>query len=603
MGESDRKYVIGLQHALRRVFTNDHLVEKMHAILAQSTSDEQKYINAKRIAADLALVHPENAAPLYTKTQAVIQDLYDAHHHRTKHIADDPLFYSVPESVKEVIDTARDTAADAAAETVEVTAKSAVGGGLLASGALFASKVVAGALSAGGSFFSLPSTNNDTMKVIPTKYMKKFIKRVERGYDLDRMIDVYRSKTAKNPDDYRDGMYQLTNNDLYKSRLPPAILQRIETEFMDWQGPGKAYKNWPTVTKKRKGDALREEAFHRSELKRGRFSTPDDQPLVSNQLNPTPGPYDPPPPEPTTTGAPTLSRIISGTAGALAGAAGGLLVGGPPGAAIGAIGGSWAGQAAAEDSYQQTNKGQQLLPPSKAPPVPPPTVEDPRNNVNDEDSARLTAMKRDAARRARQAEVERLAKQKKQRDDEAEEYRISQTELPHISRDESLYGVPPTLDPEQAAWSAMQQLVTRATIGLSGAAAQTLLSAGGAQGLLGGLALGAAGVTLDGFNRRYAQDYGSSSYSARRGVAAGDSMFDSLVANRNPILAVQRGLNVLESNAIGERASSSVVDAFTKSGAAMMSAQPAGDQIELVNRGIQNYMNELGPFVVPHARM
>ena len=149
----------------------------------------------------------------------------------------------------------------------------------------------------------------------------------------------------------------------------------------------------------------------------------------------------------------------------------------------------------------------------------------------------------------------------------------------------------------------MQQLVTRASIGLSGAAAQTLLSAGGASGLLGGLAVGAAGLTLDAFNRRYAQDYGTSSYSARRGVAAGDSMFDSLVANRNPILAVERGLNVLQSNAVGERASASVVDAFTKSGSAMMNSQPAGDQIQLVNRGLQNYMNELGPFLVPHGRM
>ena len=361
---------------------------------------------------------------------------------------------------------------------------------------------------------------------------------------------------------------------------------------MEWQGPEKAYKNWPRVSKKRKADTS-----DKSDLKIGRYSTPEDQPIPT-----PPGPYDPPAPEPST--APTISRIISGVGGALAGAAGGLVVGGPPGAAIGAMTGAWAAQAATEDSYTFTkNKGQQLLPPSKAPTAPPPTVEDPRNNVQDEDSARLTAMKRDASRRARQAKLDQLAQEKQQKETEAEEYRISQTELPHISRDESLYGVPPTLSAEEASWAAMQQLVTRATIGLSGAAAQTLLAAGGAQGYLGGLALGAAGVTLDAFNRRYAQDYGSSSYSARRGVAAGDSMFDSLVANRNPILAVDRGLHVLQSNAIGERASASVVDAFTKSGSAMMNSQPAGDQIELVNRGIQSYMNELGPFVVPHARM
>ena len=80
-------------------------------------------------------------------------------------------------------------------------------------------------------------------------------------------------------------------------------------------------------------------------------------------------------------------------------------------------------------------------------------------------------------------------------------------------------------------------------------------------------------------------------------------MFDSFTANRNPILAVERGLNVLQSTAVGERSSASVVDAFTKSGASMMNSQPAGDQIALVNRGIQNYMNELGPFLVPHGRM
>ena len=64
MGEADRKEAITLSHALRRIFTNDHLVPKMHAILATSTSDEQWYINAKRITADLALVHPDKAAPL-----------------------------------------------------------------------------------------------------------------------------------------------------------------------------------------------------------------------------------------------------------------------------------------------------------------------------------------------------------------------------------------------------------------------------------------------------------------------------------------------------------------------------------------------------------
>ena len=598
MGEADRKEAIALEHALRRIFTNDHLVEKMHSILATSTSDEQRYLAAKRISADLSLVNPEKAAPLYAKTESIISDLYDQHHKRTKDRPDDPLFYDVPESVKEVIDVARDTASGAAAQAVETSAKTAVGTGLLASGALLASKFVSGALAAGGSLFSLPNTKPDTMKPIPTKYMKKFIKRVERGYDLDKMIDVYRSKTAKNPSDYTDGMYQLTNNDLYRGRLPPATLERIQSEFMDWKGAGKTF-NWPRVSKKRKGDTISD----RSDLKIGRFSTPDDQPLVSNQLNPTPGPYDPPPPEPT--GAPTGSRIISGVGGALAGAAGGLLYGGVPGAAIGAVAGSWGAQAATEDSYAMTkNKGQQLLQGKTAPaPAPPPTVEDPRNNVQDTDSARLTAMKRDAARQARQAERDRLAQEKKDRDDIAEEYRISQTELPVIPRDEALYGVPPTLSVEEASWAAMQQLVTRASIGLSGAAALTLLSAGGASGLLGGLAVGAAGLTLDAFNRRYAQDYGSSSYSARRGVAAGDGMFDSLVANRNPILAVERGLNVLQSNAVGERASASVVDAFTRSGSAMMNSQPAGDQIELVNRGIQNYMNELGPFVVPHARM
>ena len=75
MGEADRKEAIALEHVLRRVFTNHHLVPKMHAILATSTSDEQRYVNAKRIAADLALVHPEHAAPLYAKTQPIIEAL------------------------------------------------------------------------------------------------------------------------------------------------------------------------------------------------------------------------------------------------------------------------------------------------------------------------------------------------------------------------------------------------------------------------------------------------------------------------------------------------------------------------------------------------
>ena len=205
MGEADRKQAIALEHALRRIFTNDRLVEKMHLILAQPPSDEQRYLNAKRISADLPQVHPEHAAPLYAKTQAIIEELYDKHHKRTKDRPDDPLFYDVPESVKEVIDVARDTASGAAAQAVETSAKTAVGTGLLASGALLASKFVSGALAAGGSLFSLPNTKSD-MKPIPTKYLKKFIKRVERGEDLDKMIDVYRSKTSKNPSDYTDGL-------------------------------------------------------------------------------------------------------------------------------------------------------------------------------------------------------------------------------------------------------------------------------------------------------------------------------------------------------------------------------------------------------------
>ena len=166
----------------------------------------------KRITADLALVHPDKAAPLYAKTQPIIEALYDAHHKRTKDKLEDPLFYNVPESVKEVradpIAVAREAAAGAASQAIDTGVKTAVGSGLLASGALLASKVVAGALSAGGSLFSLPSTKPDTMKPIPTNFMKKFLQRVEGGEDLDKMIDVYRSKTAKNPSDYTDGLYQ-----------------------------------------------------------------------------------------------------------------------------------------------------------------------------------------------------------------------------------------------------------------------------------------------------------------------------------------------------------------------------------------------------------
>ena len=177
MGEADRKEAIALSHALRRIFTNDHLVPKMHAILATSTSDEQRYISAKRITADLALVHPDKAAPLYAKTQPIIEALYDKHHKRTKDKLEDPLFYNVPESVKEVradpIAVAREAAAGAASQAIDTGVKTAVGSGLLASGAMIASKVVAGALSAGGSLFSLPSTKPDTMKPIPTKYLKK----------------------------------------------------------------------------------------------------------------------------------------------------------------------------------------------------------------------------------------------------------------------------------------------------------------------------------------------------------------------------------------------------------------------------------------------
>ena len=228
MGEADRKESVAFMQRLKQFFRNDHLVPRMHAILATSTSDEQKFLNAKRISDDLSLVHPDLAKDVYAKTQPIIESLFDAHNHRTKNIIDDPLFYQIPENEvrADPINAARNTATDAAAKAVEVGAKSAVGSGVLATGALLASKVAGGAITDAASFFSLPGTKPDSMKPIPTKMMKKFIKRMENGGDLDRMIDVYRSKTSKNPSDYTDGMHQITKNDLYRSRLQPDTLKR-----------------------------------------------------------------------------------------------------------------------------------------------------------------------------------------------------------------------------------------------------------------------------------------------------------------------------------------------------------------------------------------
>ena len=63
----------------------------------------------------------------------------------------------------------------------------------------------------------------------------------------------------------------------------------------------------------------------------------------------------------------------------------------------------------------------------------------------------------------------------------------------------------------------------------------------------------------------------------------------------NPTLAIERGLNALDSSSTNERTSTNVVSAFAKSAYAI-----GKDQFDEQNLAFTNYLWDLGPIVARH---
>ena len=177
--------------------------------------------------------------------------------------------------------------------------------------------------------------------------------------------------------------------------------------------------------------------------------------------------------------------------------------------------------------------------------------------------------------------------------DRAEDIVRSKEDLPMIPSDPSTYSVNPTMDPNTAASSAVQQFLTRSGVAAGGMMAQKLLSTGGPYGYLGAMAVGTASATLGSLNEYYGQHY-STPYSARRGAKAGDILFENF---GSPTLAVEQAINSLESSSMNERSGANIVTAFSKSA---KNFQAGRNQIAQENSALQNFFRDSGPFVVPH---
>ena len=166
------------------------------------------------------------------------------------------------------------------------------------------------------------------------------------------------------------------------------------------------------------------------------------------------------------------------------------------------------------------------------------------------------------------------------------------SELPTIPVDSAQYSIPPELDATQAALSGIQQLLTKAGISAGGYAAQRLLSLGGPYGYLGAAAVGSGTLTLDAMNRAFSEHY-TKPYSERKGVQYANQLYGGF-----PALSAERSINSLESNSLGERSNTNVVNVFAKQ------SQLGGrgyNQVAQENMALQNYLQESqSPFVVPH---
>ena len=162
-----------------------------------------------------------------------------------------------------------------------------------------------------------------------------------------------------------------------------------------------------------------------------------------------------------------------------------------------------------------------------------------------------------------------------------------------------MYNVAAPLNYDEAAWGAMGQTLLRGGVAGGAYLTKQALQMGGYQGYLGAAALGAGTMSLDALSRMYGGDYGTS-YSTRRGMKVGDVMFDNF-SMTNPALSIERGINSLLSSSENERSSGTVVDIFTKSGAALANSQGIGDQVAQENLALRNWIADSSQIVVPHA--
>ena len=373
------------------------------------------------------------------------------------------------------------------------------------------------------------------MKARDKSLVDSFIDAIGDGTPLDKAIDIYKSKSVKDRGAaYSVGMHNIFTNDEYTKKLKPETLQEIESKYARWTEPENINGRWPK--RKRKADE------------------------ITNQTSDNLGPFDPPAPEPETLPQPPPQTPPPQTP--------------PP-------------QTPPPPPPQTPPPQTPEAPPAPAPPTKKSKVPSLQKNKDDVKKANDEFFRKKKEDEMKKQEDER----KKQEGEQKQQQEEMQETLPSIPSNPSVYDLRPELNSDQAAWAAAQQTVARFSIYGGGMLAQKLFSVGGPAGMLGAAAVAAGTVGLDAINRYYGQSY-TQPYSTRQGTNAANAFVDNI---SNPTLAIERGLNALDSSSTSERTSTNVVSAFAKSAYAV-----GKDQIDQQNLAFQNYLRDLGPMVVRH---
>ena len=378
-----------------------------------------------------------------------------------------------------------------------------------------------------------------SMKARDKSLVDSFIEAIGEGTPLDKAIDIYKSKSVKDRGAaYSSGMHNIFTNDEYTKKLSPETLQEIESKYARWTEPEKLNGRWPK--RKRKADE------------------------ITNQKSDNSGPYDPPAPEPQAPQAPEAPPQTPPK----------------PEKSYFQLNREYVQQA--HDDFRKRNKNSKEEPPQS-----------PRKKSylqqNKED---VIKSNEDFFRRKKEEEMKKQEDEKLQQEEVQKQQQEEMKEtLPSIPNNPGVYDLKPELNSDQAAWAAAQQTVARFGIYGGGMLAQKLFSMGGPAGMLGAAGVAAGTVGLDAINRYYGQSY-TQPYSTRQGTNAANAFVDNI---SNPTLAIERGLNALDSSSTSERTSTNVVSAFAKSAYAV-----GKDQIDQQNLAFQNYLRDLGPMAVRH---